>query len=70
MSDDKKPQPKVEKFLKVVPDGRGMYDIVMNGGGPIPDALRGKYTSYEMGNRAISHFQAGVRDRVDSRAKG
>lgn len=56
--------------LLVIPDGKGLYDIKQEKGGPAPRDLSGKYTSYAAGNLAIKTFQAGVRDKVDGDAKG
>lgn len=56
--------------LKVIPDGKGLYLIQQEKGGPPPQALSGKYTSYSAGNVAIAAFQATVQARVEDNARG
>lgn len=54
-----------EKQLEVVPTGTGLYVIKMSGGGPTPNALQGKYTSYREGKEAIQVYQAKVQASPD-----
>lgn len=51
--------------LVVAPTGSGLYVIKMEGGGPVPKALSGEYTSYSRGHEAIEVYQATVRDSPD-----
>lgn len=49
-----------EKALVVQPTGTGLYVIKYTGGGEVPQALSGKYTSYATANDAIALFQGSV----------
>lgn len=50
---------RVKKNLEIVPNGTGMYKIQFEGGGEVPDALKGLYTSHYFAQKDI--------DRVDKR---
>lgn len=59
------------KELKVrrLPNGMA-FEVYMEGGGPVPQALQGMYTHISVAEQAIRTFQAGVQSRVEQSGKG
>jgi len=45
------------------------FEIFLEGGGPVPAALSGHYTSENIAMNAVRSFQAGVRSKVSRRGK-
>lgn len=60
----------MSKELKVryVPS-ENLFEIYYEGGGGIPDALKGYYTTTAAAQENIKLFQATVRDKVENRGK-
>lgn len=58
------------KGFNIVPDGRRpSWVIKYEGGGEVPDVLKGGWTSVHEAEQAIKSFQATVRARVQNATK-